>query len=231
MKLSILMPVYNEEKTINDIVNKVLSTKFNAEIELIIVNDCSTDNTPRILTNIKDERAKIISHNVNMGKGAAIRTAIKNATGDYIVIQDADLEYNPEDINILIEETNKGYDAVFGSRFYYGRPQNEKLIHYLGNKFLTMFSNIFTGLKLTDMETCYKMVKKGLLEKITIEENRFGIEPEITSKLARIGAKITEVPIRYTARGILEGKKIGLKDAFRTIYCIIKYNLFNHRAL
>lgn len=224
------MPVYNEEKTINNIINKVINTQFNAEIELIIVNDCSTDSTSKSLSGIKDERVKIISHSVNMGKGAAIRTALKSATGDYIIIQDADLEYNPEDINRLIDKAEEGYDTVFGSRFYYGRPQNETLIHYLGNKFLTILSNIFTGLKLTDMETCYKMVRRDILARITIEENRFGIEPEITSKLAKIGARPIEVPIRYTARSAAEGKKIGLKDGLRAIYCIIKYNLFTHHT-
>lgn len=230
MKLSILMPVYNEEKTINDIVSKVINTQFNAEIELIIVNDCSTDGTSKRLADIKDERVKIISHSTNRGKGAAIRTALKSATGDYITIQDADLEYNPEDINRLIDKAEEGYDAVFGSRFYYGRPQNETLIHYLGNKFLTTVSNIFTGLRLTDMETCYKMVRRDVLARMTIEEDRFGIEPEITSKLARIGTRPVEVPIRYIARGAAEGKKIGLKDALRAIYCIIKYNLFTDHA-
>jgi len=226
MKLSIIMPVYNEEKTIRNIIERVFSTKFDVDYELIIVNDCSTDGTKEILDGINDERVRIFHHNQNMGKGAAIRTAIEHSSGDFVIIQDADLEYSPEDINLLIRKINEGYDAVFGSRFFNGRPEDESLIHYFGNRFLTLISNISSGLKLTDMETCYKLIRREIFNSIRIEENRFGFEPEITAKLARAKARVAEVPINYKARGFSEGKKIGIKDAFRTIYCIIKYSLF-----
>jgi len=226
MKLSIIMPVYNEENTIKNIIERVFSTGFDVDYELIIVNDCSTDGTKEILDGINDERVRIIHHTQNMGKGAAIRTGVEHSSGDLVIIQDADLEYSPEDINRLIQKINEGYDAVFGSRFFYGRPVDEGLIHYYGNRFLTFISNVFSGLKLTDMETCYKLIRREMFDCIRLEENRFGFEPEITAKLARAKAKVAEVPIKYKARGFSEGKKIGLKDAFRTIYCIIKYNLF-----
>jgi len=225
MKLSILMPVYNEESTIEQIVNKVFSTKFLCNIELIIVDDKSTDGTLERLLQLSNPEIKIIRHDTNKGKGAAIRSAINNATGDYVIIQDADMEYNPEDINTLLKKAMEGYDAIYGSRFYNGRSEGEKLFHYLGNKLLTSISNLFSGLNLTDMETCYKMIKREVFDKITIEENRFGIEPELTAKLAKSGMRIIEVPISYNARTYSEGKKIGLKDAFRTIFCIMKYNL------
>lgn len=226
MLLSILIPVYNEANTLKLLIEKVLSTSFNADIEIIIVNDASNDGTKEVLDTIKDPKIKIIHHQVNRGKGAAIRTAIKNANGDYIIIQDADLEYNPEDINLLLIKAYEGYDVIFGSRFYNGKPENETTIHYLGNKLLTQISNLFSKLKLTDMETCYKMIRRSIFEKISIEEDRFGIEPELTAKIAKENLKICEVPISYKPRKFSEGKKIGIKDAFRTIYCIVKYNLF-----
>lgn len=225
MKLSILIPVYNEASTIQQIVNKIILTSFDAEIEIIIVNDASTDRTKEILNNIKDERIRVIHHIKNRGKGASIRTALAKATGDYIIIQDADFEYNPEDINKLISKAKEGYEVVYGSRFYFGKPPQEKMIHYLGNKFLTYLSNLFSGIHLTDMETCYKMIKKEIFDKISLEEDRFGIEPELTAKLAKNGYNIVEVPISYKGRTYKEGKKIGAKDAIRAIYCIVKYNL------
>ncbi|MGB9599457.1 MAG: glycosyltransferase family 2 protein, partial [Myxococcota bacterium] len=167
MLLSILIPVYNEVNTAKSLIEKVLSVKFDADVELIVVNDASTDGTEEILNGISDGRVKIIHHPENRGKGAAIKTAINNAKGDYIVIQDADLEYNPEDINLLLKKAYEGYEAIFGSRFYNGRPEDENILHYMGNRFLTTISNIFSGLRLTDMETCYKMIKRSLFELIT----------------------------------------------------------------
>ncbi len=226
MKLSILIPVYNEAKTVENLIKKVLSTEFDAETEVVIVNDASGDGTKDILNKIRDPRVKVLHHTANQGKGAAIRTAVKNATGDYIIIQDADLEYDPSDIKRLIQKAQEGYDVIYGSRFLNGKPEGENSIHYLGNRLLTYISNIFSGLDLTDMETCYKMIKRDIFSQIEIEENRFGIEPELTAKIARNKYRITEVPISYRARNYREGKKIGIKDAVRTVYCIIKYNLF-----
>ncbi|MCX7944985.1 MAG: glycosyltransferase family 2 protein [Deltaproteobacteria bacterium] len=225
MKLSILIPVYNELSTVEKLVNKVLSTPFETETEIIIVDDASNDGTREVLSKISDARVKVIYHSKNQGKGAAIKTAIKNATGDYIIIQDADLEYDPSDINKLICKAKEGFDVIYGSRFYYGMPNGDNIIHYLGNRLLTQISNLFSGLKLSDMETCYKMIKREILNKIKIEENGFGIEPEITAKIAKHRFSITEVPISYKPRNYSEGKKIGLKDLLRTIYCIFKYNL------
>jgi len=235
MKLSILIPVYNEEDSILNILNELKKVNLINDIkkQIILIDDCSLDNSKKIIDdfilNNNDLDILVESHTKNKGKGAAIQTGIKIASGDIIVIQDADLEYDPKEFNLLINPIINGKaDVVYGSRFIGGNPHRILFFwHTIGNKFLTFISNAFTNLNLTDMETCYKMFRKEIIEKITINENRFGIEPEITAKISKIpDIRIYEVGISYYGRTYKEGKKIGLKDAFRALYCIIKYNLF-----
>ena len=228
MKLSIIIPCYNEKKTISNIVNAVLESDF-LDKEIIIVDDCSTDGTREILQNeVSDSVDLIIYHEKNQGKGAALRTGISHATGDIVIIQDADLEYDPKEYPILVNPIiNDVADVVFGSRFMGGRPHRVLYFwHSLGNKFLTLASNVFTNLNLTDMETCYKVFRRDIIQSIKIQENRFGFEPEITAKVAKLDCRIFEVGISYNGRKYEDGKKIGWKDGFRTLYCILKYNLF-----
>jgi glycosyltransferase involved in cell wall biosynthesis len=217
------MPAYNESDTIIACVDRVLDQPF--VHELIIVDDASTDDTALLINAISDPRVKVLSHRVNQGKGAAIRTGITAATGDYVGIQDADLEYNPADLIRLLGPLDDGLaDVVFGSRFLAGDAHRVLFFwHSLGNKFLTLMSNATTNLNLTDMETCYKVFRRELIQGITIEEDRFGFEPEITVKVARSGARIYEVGVSYAGRSYEEGKKIGWKDGFSAIRCIIKY--------
>lgn len=235
MKLSIVIPAYNEARTIHFILNKVRDVKLLNEIEkeLIIVNDCSKDDTENAIFRYQQENPgfpiSYYKHEVNKGKGAAIHTGIKKATGDLVIIQDADLEYDPEEFNILLKPFLNGVaDVVYGSRFMGGKPHRILFYwHSIGNQFLTRLSNMMTNLNLTDMETCYKMTKREIIQSINLVENRFGFEPEITAKLARIkGIRIYEVGISYYGRTYEEGKKIGWKDGFRAIYCIVKYGLF-----
>jgi len=234
-KLTILIPAYNEGPNINKILDRVLKVKLvqSIEKEIIIINDCSTDSTEKIILDYINSNQEInftyLKHDVNKGKGAAIHTGIKQATGDYIIIQDADLEYNPEEYNLLINPILDGYaDVVYGSRFIGGKPHRILFFwHTIGNKFLTFLSNMFSNLNLTDMETCYKMFNTQLLKNITLKEKRFGFEPEVTQKIARIKKiRIYEVGISYYGRTYDEGKKITWKDGFRAIWCIIKYGLF-----
>jgi glycosyltransferase involved in cell wall biosynthesis len=233
--LSIIIPVYNEEKTIHFILDKVKQVQLKNDIkkELILVNDCSKDDSKgaveRYIQANPDLNIQYYEHEVNKGKGAALHTGISQAKGDYLIIQDADLEYNPEEYNLLIQPILDGFaDVVFGSRFIGGNPHRILFYwHTIGNKFLTGLSNMFSNLNLTDMETCYKLFRTDIIQGIKLKERRFGFEPEVTAKIARVkNTRIYEVGISYYGRTFEEGKKISWKDGFRAIYCIIKYNIF-----
>lgn len=234
-KLSIVIPAYNEGKTIHHILNKIMEVELinNIHKEVIIVNDCSTDDTEESILRYKDQNQNLniqyYKHEINMGKGAALHTGIKKATGEYLIIQDADLEYDPNEYNILLKPVVNGHaDIVYGSRFQGGKPHRILFFfHTIGNRFLTFLSNLFTNLNISDMETCYKLFRTDIIQKINLRENRFGFEPEITAKISRIpNIRIYEVGISYYGRTYEEGKKINWKDGFRALYCILKYNIF-----
>lgn len=234
-KLSIIIPVYNEEATILEILEKVNSVKLVNKIkkEIIIVNDCSSDSTKNIIHKFLEKNPeldiKYFEHVVNKGKGAALHTGISRANGECLIIQDADLEYDPHEYNLLLNPILSDFaDVVYGSRFIGGQPRRVLLIfHSFGNRFLTFMSNIFTGINITDMETCFKLFKTDILKSINLKEKRFGFEPEVTAKISRIkDIRIYEVGISYYGRTYNEGKKIGWKDGVRAIYYILKYNLF-----
>jgi glycosyltransferase involved in cell wall biosynthesis len=227
MKLSVIIPCFNELNTIEKIIGAVRELPYGQK-EVIIVDDGSTDGTTEKLRHdVAEMSDKIIYHDRNYGKGAALRSGIKEATGDIVIIQDADLEYDPKDIPFVIQPIlDDKADVVYGTRFAGGNPHRVLYFwHMVGNKFLTIFSNMFTNLNLTDIETCYKAFRREIIQSVIIEENRFGFEPEITAKIAKKKCRIYEVGISYSGRTYQEGKKIGWKDGLRAIICILKYNL------
>ncbi len=235
-KLSIVIPAYNEAETIHLILDKVRDVNLvnNIQKELIIVDDCSKDKTPEAIESYRNANSELdirfLRHEVNKGKGAALHTGIEHATGEYLIIQDADLEYDPEEYNDLLKPVvNGNADVVYGSRFQGSNPHRILFFwHTIGNKFLTTLSNMFTNLNLTDMETCYKLFNTQIIQSIPLVEKRFGFEPEVTAKISRVPRiRIYEVGISYYGRTYEEGKKIGWKDGFRAIYCILKYNLIS----
>jgi len=238
MVLSIIIPAYNEGRTIHQILDKVKEVVLigNLSKEVVIVNDCSKDNTEEAIKDYiqksPDLKISYFKHEVNKGKGAAIHTGIKEAIGDYIIVQDADLEYDPNEFNILLKPVLDGFaDVVYGSRFMGGKPHRILFFwHTLGNNTLTFLSNMLTNLNLTDMETCYKLFRADIIKGLDLRENRFGFEPEVTAKVSRVEkVRIYEVGISYYGRTYEEGKKINWKDGFRAIYCIIKYNIFSRK--
>ncbi|MGD1895165.1 MAG: glycosyltransferase family 2 protein [Cyclobacteriaceae bacterium] len=234
-KLSIVIPAYNEAATIHLILDKIKDVQLDNEIEkeILIINDCSKDDTKgaiqNYISNNNELNIQYFEHSINKGKGAALHTGIKNASGEYLVIQDADLEYDPAEYNGLLKPVLLGFaDVVYGSRFMGSHPHRILFFwHSIGNGFLTFLSNICTNLNLTDMETCYKLFRTDIIQNISLNENRFGFEPEVTAKISRIPKiRIYEIGISYYGRTYEEGKKIGWKDGFRAIYCILKYGLF-----
>jgi len=227
MKVSVIIPVYNEKKTIKELIDRVRDVDIGLEKEIIVIDDGSTDGTREILKSLNQPNVKIHMHKKNQGKGGALHTGFSKAEGDIILIQDADLEYDPNEYPKLLEPILDGRaDAVYGSRFLGGPHRVLYFWHYIGNKLLTTLSNMLSNLNLSDMETCYKVFKKDILDQINLKSKRFGFEPEITIKLAKTKARIYEVPISYSGRDYSEGKKIGWKDGLAAVYHIIRFKFF-----
>ncbi|HDJ34252.1 MAG TPA: glycosyltransferase family 2 protein [Bacteroidetes bacterium] len=236
--LSVVVPAYNEENTIRTLLGKVISSNPGLEMEIIVVNDGSADKTGSKVEDFIREHpeapVRLISHATNQGKGAALHTGIAEACGEYLVIQDADLEYNPVEYGLLLKPVVEGVaDVVYGSRFMGSKPHRILFFwHTVGNRVLTFLSNAFTNLNLTDMETCYKLFRTEIIQRLDLREKKFGFEPEVTAKIARVpGIRIYEVGISYYGRTYAEGKKINWKDGFRAMYCILKYNLFHRKVM
>ena len=234
MILSIIIPVYNEEKTILKVLEKIKkNSSTNFEYEIIVIDDGSSDRTRELLEKNNNLYSKLLTNEVNQGKGYAVKKGILSSSGTHIIFQDADLEYNPQEYPVLIQPILDGKaDVVFGSRFQGGQAHRVLYFwHFLGNKALTLLSNMFTNLNLTDMETCYKVFRNEVLQQIEIKENRFGVEPELTAKVSKLGCRIYEVGISYSGRTYSEGKKINWKDGVQAIWCILKYNLIKSSHL
>jgi glycosyltransferase involved in cell wall biosynthesis len=228
MRVSIIVPVYNEKSTILELLRRVRAVKLSISKEVIVVDDCSRDGTREVLRRLKQPQVKVVFHDRNRGKGAALRTGFEHATGDIVLIQDADLEYNPQEYTSLLAPILDGRaDAVYGSRFLGGAHRVLFFWHYIGNKLLTTFSNMVSNLNLTDMETCYKVIRADVLKRVRLRSERFGFEPEITIKLARLGCRIYEVPISYAGRDYSEGKKIGWKDGVAAVFHILRFKYFD----
>jgi glycosyltransferase involved in cell wall biosynthesis len=227
--LSVVVPCYNEHATVLALLDGVLASPWVHEV--VVVDDGSTDGTRELLAKVDEPRVRVVLHDVNAGKGAALRTGFAHATADYVIVQDADLEYDPAEYGVVVEPLESGRaDVVYGSRFLSGRPHRVLYFwHSAGNKLLTLASNMFTDLNLTDMETCYKAFRREVIQSVTIEEDRFGFEPEITAKVARMGVRIYEVGISYSGRTYDEGKKIGWRDGMRAFVCIVKYSPIGDR--